>query len=71
MRESLDVFLDDHSTCFQDQHASSPLDLGMSNSPVAYRTVCTNMLGRTNQTIMEIVCGPTSGPLAYYFISFS
>ena len=47
-----------------------PLGLGMLNSPVAYRTICTNTLWRINQIIMETVCGPTYVAMAYYFILF-
>ena len=47
-----------------------PLGLGMLNSQVAYRTICTNTLWHINQIIMETVCGPAFVALAYYFILF-
>ena len=47
-----------------------PLGLGMLNSHVAYRIICTNVLWRINQTIMETVSGPIYVALVYSFIIF-
>ena len=69
MGESLDVLLNNHSTCFQDPHAAPP-GIGMLNSPGASGTICTYMLRRNNLIIMKTVGSPTYVALAYNFILF-